>query len=113
MEEGNDYIKEVDLSPGGRLQLFHKVWLENSCHPRVAHILKYGYEIILKDPIELSRHPTILSGYANQQKQNFLLECVQQMLQKKSDSSCKDVCNSGISQQVVFGAKARQKNGTQ
>ena len=64
VEEGNDYIKEMDLSPGGRLQLFYKVWLVNNCHPRVVHILKHGYEIILKHPIELSRHPTILSGYA-------------------------------------------------
>ena len=46
VEEGNDYIKEVDLSPGGRLQLFHKVWLENTCHPRVAHILKYGSTVV-------------------------------------------------------------------
>ena len=81
--EGNDYTQEA-LLPGGRLQLFYKVWKENGCHPRVVHILQHGYEIILKDPIELARHPTIHSGYANQQKQNFLLECVQQMLQKKA-----------------------------
>ena len=81
--EGNDYTQEA-LLPGGRLQLFYKVWKENGCHPRVVHILKHGYEIILRDPIELARHPTIHSGYANQQKQNFLLECVQQMLQKKA-----------------------------
>ena len=81
--EGNDYTQEALLS-GGRLQLFYKVWKENGCHPRVVHILKHGYEIILRDPIELARHPTIHSGYANQQKQNFLLECVQQMLQKKA-----------------------------
>ena len=81
--EGNDYTQEA-LLPGGPLQLFYKVWKENGCHPRVVHILQHGYEIILKDPIELARHPTIHSGYANQQKQNFLLECVQQMLQKKA-----------------------------
>ena len=81
--EGNDYTQEA-LLPGGRLQLFYKVWKENGCHPRVVHILQHGYEIILTDPIELARHPTIHSGYANQQKQNFLLECVQQMLQKKA-----------------------------
>ena len=53
MEEENDYIKEMDLSPGGRLQLFYEVWLANECHPRVARILKHGYEIILESPIEL------------------------------------------------------------
>ena len=109
MEEGNDYIKEVDLSPGGRLQLFQKVWLENSCHPRVAHILKYGYEIILKDPIELSRHPTIHSGYANQQKQNFLLECVQQMLQKKAIVPVKMSATLGFHSRLFLVPKPGKK----
>ena len=84
VDKGNNYVTEMDIYPGGRLQLFHKVWLANECHPRVAHILKYGYEITLKSPIKLSRNPTIHSCYANQQKQNFLLECVYQMLQKKA-----------------------------
>ena len=45
--------------------------------------MKHGYKIVFKQPIELSRTPTIRSGYANQHKQKFLLECVQEMLQKK------------------------------
>ena len=82
MVEGNDY--PVDLAPGGRLQSYYQVWEQKECQPRVALILKHGYKIILVHPIELSHFPTIHSGYADPQKQRFLLDCVQEMLQKKA-----------------------------
>ena len=77
---GSDYMIP---NPGGRLLSFYKVWLENGCHPRVVHILQWGYKIILRNPIKLSRHPTIHSGYTNRDKQKFLQDCVAQMLKKK------------------------------
>ena len=82
--EGSDYIKSEISPPGGRLQSFVKVWVQNKCHPRAALILKHGYKIVLKQPIELSVTPTSQSGYASPQKQKFLLDCVQEMLQKMS-----------------------------
>ena len=71
-------------SLGGRLMSFYKVWLENGCHPRVVHILQWGYKIILRNPIELSRHPIIHSGYSNREKQKFLQDCVHQILKKNA-----------------------------
>ena len=109
VEQGNDNIKEMDISPGGRLQLFYKVWLANECHARVAHILKNGYEIILKSPIKLSRNPTIRSGYANQQKQNFLLECVDQMLQKKAIILVKMCASLGFHSRLFLIPKPGKK----
>ena len=44
--EGSDYQSFV--APGGRLWSFCKVWLENSCHPRVGQILQWGYRIVLQ-----------------------------------------------------------------
>ena len=76
--EGNDY--PVDLAPRGRLQCYYQVWEQRECHPRVALILKHGYRIILAQPIKLSHTPAIHSGYANPQKQMFLLGCVQETL---------------------------------
>ena len=72
---GSDYMIP---NPGGRLLSFYKVWLENGCHPRVVHILQWGYKIILQNPIELSRHPTIHSGYTNRDIRKFLQDCVAQ-----------------------------------
>ena len=63
--EGNDY--PVDLAPGGRLQCYYQVWEQKEYHPRVALILKHGY-----------------TNYTDPQKQKFLLDCVQEMLQKKA-----------------------------
>ena len=71
-------------SPGGHLLSFYKYWLANGCLPRVVHILQWGYKIILWNPIQLSRHPTIHSGHTNQEKKKFLQEYVLQMLQKKA-----------------------------
>ena len=79
---GND--NPEDLAPGVRLQCYYQVWEQKECHPRVALVLKHDYRIILAQPIELSHTPTIHSGYTNPQKQMFLLECVQEMLQKKA-----------------------------
>ena len=62
VDEGNDYVRSVDTPPKGHLQLYYKVWLTKECHLRVAHILKHSCKIILKNPIELSRKPTVLSG---------------------------------------------------
>ena len=84
--EGSDYVKSQVLRPGGCLQLFIKVWEQNECHPRAALILKHGYKILLDQPIELSLPQTIRSGYADPQKQKFLLDCVQEMLQKNTIS---------------------------
>ena len=101
-------------NPGGRLLSFYKVCLENGCHPRVVHILQWGYKINLRNPIELSRHPTIHSGYTNRDKQKFLQDCVAQMLNVKEKSHCtsKNVQDSGILQQVVFSSKTREKMET-
>ena len=44
---GSDYMMP---NPGARLLLFHNVWLANGCHPRVVHILEWGYKIILQKP---------------------------------------------------------------
>ena len=40
---GSEYMMP---SPGGPWLSFHKVWLANGCHPRIVHILPWGYMII-------------------------------------------------------------------
>ena len=70
-------------TPGGRLLLYYQVWRKNACHPRVVHILQWGYKIILREPVKLSTVPIIHSGYTNREKQKFLQDSVTQMLKKK------------------------------
>ena len=64
--------------PGGRLLLFYQVWQKTACHPRVVHILQWGYKIILWEPVKLMTVPIIQNGYLNREKQKFLQDCVTQ-----------------------------------
>ena len=105
--EGNDY--PVDLAPGGRLQCYYQVWEKKKCHPRVALILKHGYKIVLVKPIELSRFPTIQSGYAHPQKQKFLVDCVQEMLQKKAIIQVKMSASLGFYSRLFLVPKPGKK----
>ena len=105
--EGNDY--PVDLAPGGCLQSYYQVWEQKECHPRVALILKHGYKIILVHPIELSHFPTIHSGYADPQKQKFLLDCVQEMLQKKAIIQVKMSASLGFYSRLFLVPKPGKK----
>ena len=59
-----------------------------------------------KQPIKLSGTPIIRSGCANQQKQKFILDCVQEMLQKDTIIL---VRNSSVLQQTVSRSKTREK----
>ena len=105
--EGNDY--PVELAPGGRLQCYYQVWEKKECHPRVALILKHGYKIVLVKPIELSRFPTIQSGYAHPQKQKFLVDCVQEMLQKKAIIQVKMSASLGFYSRLFLVPKPGKK----
>ena len=94
--EENDY--PVISAPEGSLQFHHKV-----------RELKHGYKIILKQPIKLAYTPTIHSGYANRKKQTFLLECVQEMLQKNVIILVKMSVSLGFLQQIVSSTKTKEK----
>ena len=109
LAEGNDY--PVDLAPGGRLQCYYQVWEKKECHPRVALILKHGYKIVLVKPIELSRFPTIQSGYAHPQKQKFLVDCVQEMLQKKAIIQVKMSASLGFYSRLFLVPKPGKNGG--
>ena len=95
--------------PGGRLQDYHKVWSINGCHPRVVHVLQWGYQIILREPVKLTRYPIIQSGYNNQEKQAFLKDCVQQMLQKHAITPVKHNTTLGFYSRLFLVPKPGKK----
>ena len=102
----NDYQNCV--TPGGLLLSFYQVWLKNTCHPRVVHILQWGYKIILREPIKFSTVPITQSGYTNPEEQNCLQDCVTQMLKKKAVVPVR-ISKTGILQQVVLVPKPGKK----
>ena len=69
---------------GGRLQPFWQTWARLGANPRVVSILKEGYVLPFKLKPPLVRHPLIVSGYANPQRNLSLKEAVQNVLGKKA-----------------------------
>ena len=69
---------------GGRLQPFWQIWARLGANPRVVSILKEGYVLPFKLKPPLVRHPLIVSGYANPDRNKFLREAVQSLVDKKA-----------------------------
>ena len=69
---------------GGRLQPFWETWARLGANSRVVSILKDGYVLPFKLKPPLVRHPLIVSGYANPNRNKFLREAVQNLVDKKA-----------------------------
>ena len=69
---------------GGCLQNFWQSWARLGANPRVVSILKEGYMLPFKLKPPLVRHPLIVSGYANPNRNKFLREEVQSLVNKKA-----------------------------
>ena len=69
---------------GGRLQPFWQTWARLGANSRVVSILKEGYVLPFKLKPPLVRHPLIVSGYANPNRNKFLREAVQNLVDKKA-----------------------------
>ena len=72
VEETGGSDNQRQISHGGHLQYFWKVWEDLCCHPRGVQILRWGYQIILQSNLPLSVHPIIQSGYNRQEKHGYL-----------------------------------------
>ena len=69
---------------GGRLQPFWQTWARLGASPRVVSILQEGYVLPFKLKPPLVRHPRIVSGYASPDRNKFLREAVQTLVDKKA-----------------------------
>ena len=77
--EGSDY-----LVPGGHLSTFWQVWKAKNAYSRVVTILKEGYCLNFRFQPPLTNYPVIRCKYLNQEKQQFLIKAVYQMIDKKA-----------------------------
>ena len=69
---------------GGRLQPFWQTWARLGANPRVVSVLKVGYVLLFKLKPPLVRHPLIVSGYANPDRNKSLRDAVQSLVDKKA-----------------------------
>ena len=88
---------QSQLSHGGRLQYFWKVW-EDLCHPRLVQM----------NP-SMTVHPIIQSGYNRQEKHNYLKDCMSQILQEGAVYHLKDSTTPGYYSRLFLVPKSDQK----
>ena len=72
------------LPVGARLQNFWQVWLDLGAGPKVIQILKEGYTLPFRNRPRLTRHPTVVSCYANPHRNSYLLEALHQLIDKNA-----------------------------
>ena len=69
---------------GARLQNFWQTWLDLGAGPKVVQILKEGYTLPFWTRPNLSRSPTVISHYVNPHRNSYLLEALQQLIDKNA-----------------------------
>ena len=73
-----------NLPVGARLQQFWKAWLNLGAGPKVVEILKEGYTLPFRIRPKLTRSPSIISCYASPRRISYLLEELQQLVDKNA-----------------------------
>ena len=73
-----------NLPVGARLQNFWTVWSQMGAGPKVLQILKQGYTLPFRNRPKLSSFPTVISRYANLHRNSYLLEALQQLINKNA-----------------------------
>ena len=74
----------LNLPVGARLQNFWKTWLDLGAGPKIVQILKEGYALPFRTRPNLTRSPTVMSCYANPNKNSYLLEALHQLIDKNA-----------------------------
>ena len=69
---------------GSRLQIFWQIWEDLGAGPKVVQMLKQGYTLPFWTRPNLSRFPTVVSQYVNPHRNSYLLEALQQLIDKNA-----------------------------
>ena len=79
-------VPTVVINPpvGARLQQFWEKWEALGWSPKVVRILREGYTLPFRFRPNLTRSPTVISNYANPQRQSHLLKALYQLTNKNA-----------------------------
>ena len=94
---------------GSRLQIFWQTWLDLGAGPRVAQILKQGYTLPFWTRPNLSRFPTVVSQYVNPHRNSYLLEALQQLIDKNAVELVRNQSSLGFLNQLFLVPKPNKK----
>ena len=73
-----------DLPVGARPQSFWRTWMYLGAGPKIVQILKEGYTLPFRTQPHLSRFPTVISCSVNPLRNSYLLQALQQLIDKNA-----------------------------
>ena len=98
-----------NLPVGARLQNFWTVWSKLGAGPKVLQILKQGYTLPFRNRPKLSRFPTVISHYANLHRNSYLLEALQQLINKNAVERVHNQTSLGFFNRLFLVPKPHNK----
>ena len=99
----------LNLPVGARLQNFWTVWSQMGAGPKVVQILKQGYTLPFQNRPKLSRVPTVVSSYANLHRNSYLLEALQQLIDKNAVERVHNQTSLGFFNRLFLVPKPNNK----
>ena len=99
----------LNLPVGARLQNFWTVWSQMGAGPKVVQILKQGYTLPFQNRPKLSRVPTVVSSYANLHSNSYLLEALQQLIDKNAVERVHNQTSIGFFNRLFLVPKPNNK----
>ena len=94
---------------GARLQKFWQTWLDLGAGPKVVQILKEGYTLPFWTRPNLSRSPTVVSLYINPHRNSYLLEALQQLIDKNAVELVQNQTSLGFFNRLFLVPKPNSK----
>ena len=99
----------LNLPVGARLQNFWTVCSQMGAGPKVVQILKQGYTLPFQNRPKLSRVPTVVSSYANLHRNSYLLEALQQLVDKNAVERVHNQTSLGFFNRLFLVPKPNNK----
>ena len=94
---------------GARLQKFWQIWMDLGAGPKVVQILKEGYTLPFWTRPNLSRSPTVVSLYVNPHRNSYLLEALQQLIDKNAVELVQNQTSLGFFNRLFLVPKPNNK----
>ena len=97
------------LPVGARLQNFWQTWLDLGAGPKVVQILQEGYTLPFRIRPKLTRIPTVISCCANPHRNSYLLEALNQLIDKNAVEPVYNQASLGFYNRLFLVPKPNNK----
>ena len=97
------------LPVGVRLQNFWETWLDLGAGPKTIQNLRDGYTLPFRNRPKLTRFPTVISCYANPQRNSYLLEALHQPIDKNAVELVQNPTSLGFFNRLFLVPKPNNK----